>query len=354
MKIILIRLLFIAMIISACHDDEKILPAPDAQGTTTQAISAATADTVNMADTISIVTDTLHIADSLSMADSLNLADSLQNVDSLRVADSLAVADSLHRADSVMVADSLALADSLRVADSLKVAESMNSQPDSAETREQEEITSAAKYEYAKFRDMPYRIMMPHNYDPSESYPLLLFLHGIGERGNDNNQQLRWGASLFQTDSIRKKYPAFIVFPQCKTSAYWFERWGVETLKGLVDHLAREFSIDRDKINIAGLSMGAYGTYSIVAAYPNLFASAVAISGDGNERKADAMSRTRWRIFAGGKDNVVSASKSEKMTDALKRSGARVSFTLYPNADHVESWVNALAEPDFCSWLFGT
>lgn len=210
----------------------------------------------------------------------------------------------------------------------------------------------SALYQYGKFIDMPYRILFPKNYDSSKSYPMLIFLHGIGERGNDNEKQLTWGASLFQIDSIREKYPAFVVFPQCKTREYWFDDWGVETLKGLADGLVADLMINRDKIYIGGLSMGAYGTYAMIAEYPDLFAAAIAISGDGDESKASVMAKTTWRIFAGKYDTVVPSARSEKMATALKRSGASVSFTLYAKADHVGSWVNAFAEPDFCSWLF--
>jgi predicted peptidase len=210
----------------------------------------------------------------------------------------------------------------------------------------------AAIYQREKFRDMPYRIMLPKNYNKNKSYPILIFLHGIGERGSDNEKQLIWGSSLFQADSIRENYPAFIVFPQCKSSEYWFDNWATQTLKGLLDDLQTQYNINGKKIYIGGLSMGAYGTYAIVAEYPELFAAAVAISGDGDERKANSMTKTKWRIFAGKKDGVVSWTKSEKMAAALRRSHASVLFTVYNDADHTGSWVNAFAEPDFCSWLF--
>jgi predicted peptidase len=207
-------------------------------------------------------------------------------------------------------------------------------------------------YEYKKNNDLPYRILFPKNYDADKNYPLLLFLHGIGERGSDNEKQLTWGASLFQIDSIRDKYPAIVVFPQCQTSHYWFDNWGTQNLKALTDRLVSDYAVDEEKIYIGGLSMGAYGTYAMVAKFPELFAAAVAISGDGDENKASSMAKIKWRIFAGKKDQVVSSAKSEKMVKALKNSGASVLFTLYPQADHVGSWVNAFAEPDFCSWLF--
>jgi predicted peptidase len=212
--------------------------------------------------------------------------------------------------------------------------------------------TNSELYQYGKIKHMPYRILVPRNYDAAKTYPMLLFLHGIGERGTDNEQQLTLGASLFQADSIRNKYPSFIVFPQCPTAHYWFDDKEMNTLKDLIDTLDVMYQIDEKKIYIGGLSMGAYGTYAMVAENPGLFAAAVAISGDGDANKAPLMAKTKWRIFAGKKDDVVSSSKSEKMATALKNSGASVSFTLYPQADHSGSWVNAFSEPDFCSWLF--
>jgi predicted peptidase len=212
----------------------------------------------------------------------------------------------------------------------------------------------SAIYQRAKFQDMPYRILFPKNYDPNKRYPMFIFLHGIGERGNDNEQQLRWGSSLFLRDSVRDHYPAFVIFPQCQSTHYWFDASQTETLKKLIEAIVAKHGVDNHRIFIGGLSMGAYGTYAMVAKYPGLFAAAVAISGDGDVSKAPAMAKTKWRIFAGKKDNVVASDKSEKMATALKKSGASVSFTLYPNADHTGSWVNAFSEPDFCSWIFST
>jgi predicted peptidase len=224
---------------------------------------------------------------------------------------------------------------------------------ETASLPEEEPVTEAADsavYQYARFSNMPYRILFPKNYDPAKSYPLLIFLHGIGERGSDNEQQLRWGASLFQADSVREQYPAFVIFPQCQAGHYWFDSWGTETLKGLVDSISGKYKTD--KTFIGGLSMGAYGTYAMVSQYPGLFNGAVAIAGDGDTRKATAMAKTKWRIFAGKLDHIVSSDKSEKMAAALKKSGASVAFTLYPRADHTGSWVNAFSEPDFVSWIF--
>ena len=200
---------------------------------------------------------------------------------------------------------------------------------------------------------MPYRILVPRNYDAAKRYPLHVFLHGIGERGNDNEKQLGLGAKFFQEDSIRSAYPAFVVFPQCPEAYYWSSDEALVTLKGLIDNLSAAYSVDAARISISGFSMGAYGTFAMVARYP-LFESAIAISGDGEKGKAKVMSAAKWRIFAGKKDQVVPSAESESMALALRNAGASVSFTLYPEADHTNIWISAFTEPDFFYWLFSS
>lgn len=207
-------------------------------------------------------------------------------------------------------------------------------------------------YQHSTFKGMPYRILLPRNFDPAKSYPLHVFLHGIGERGTDNEKQLSVGGKRFQADSVRDKYPAFIVFPQCPTSAYWFSHEVMETLGAMINNMVTEFKVDPDRISIGGFSMGAYGTFAMVARYPGLFEAAVAISGDGDAGKADDMAKPRWQLFAGKKDDIVASDKTEKMAKALAEAGAVVSFKLYPQADHGGTWLNAFSEADFFSSLF--
>ncbi|HEY0744219.1 MAG TPA: dienelactone hydrolase family protein [Chryseosolibacter sp.] len=214
------------------------------------------------------------------------------------------------------------------------------------------DFRDSAYYQPAKFNAMPYRVMVPTKYDSTKQYPLVVFLHGIDERGSDNEKQLRWGASLFKSDSVRKDYPAFVIFPQCPADYYWANENPMEALKDLIDDFVLANNVNQNKIYIVGLSMGAYGTYEMVARNPGMFAAAIAISGDGDHNRAKNMAKSAWKIYAGGKDNIVTSDKSERMAQALRKSGAKVSLTVYPHANHVGSWVNAFEEPDFCSWLF--
>lgn len=212
--------------------------------------------------------------------------------------------------------------------------------------------TDSAFYEYGMHKDLPYRYLLPQDMDPQVMYPMLIFLHGMGERGKDNEEQLNIGGSFFLLDSTRDKYPAIIVYPQCPTNAFWFDSDIMELVKDLAETLQNAYPVDPKRISIGGFSMGAYGAFEITSRYPGFFEAALAISGDGDESKAALMAESRWRIFAGGHDDVVPSSKSKQIATAIERAGASVDFTLYPQADHHHTWVNTFSEPDLFDWLF--
>lgn len=221
---------------------------------------------------------------------------------------------------------------------------------------------------------MPYRLLLPENYDSLKAYPLVLFLHGRGESGYDNEKQLIHGSKLFLVDSIRKTYPAIIVFPQCDAGSYWsnvqadmagskssnrtfyFVADGEPTkamklLLSLFDNLLLRYNIKKTQVYVMGLSMGGMGTFEIVRRKPGVFAAAIPICGGAHPTTASSLTKTKWWVFHGGKDNVVLPEFSEKMVEALKKAKAKVKFTLYPNANH-NSWDPAFAEPTLISWLF--
>ena len=211
---------------------------------------------------------------------------------------------------------------------------------------------TSSDYQKEKYKEMPYRVMVPSGYDSTRNYPLVIFLHGIDERGTDNEKQLKWGASLFKSDSVRQAHPSFVLFPQCPLNYYWFNDDPMQALKGLIDDFASKNNVDQNRIYIVGISMGAYGTYEMVARNPGKFAAAIAISGDGDLNRSQNMAKTQWRIYGGKKDAIVPSDKSERMAKGLKDSGAKVTLKIYPDANHMGSWVHAFAEPDFCSWLY--
>lgn len=223
----------------------------------------------------------------------------------------------------------------------------------------------------SKKGNLPYRILLPKNYNPNVKYPLILFLHGSGERGNDNELQLTHGADLFLKASVRRDYPAVVVFPQLANDHFWssFEsdrnanpRTFVypekpkkvthqELLKGLIKDLKKQFSLDANRLYVGGLSLGGMGTFEIVYNNPNVFAAAFPICGGANPKIAKNISDPSWWIFHGADDVVVKAAYSQQMYDALKAENADAKITIYPNVNH-DSWTNAFAEPDLLKWLF--
>lgn len=218
---------------------------------------------------------------------------------------------------------------------------------------------------------LPYRILLPEDFDAAISYPFILFLHGAGERGNDNEAQLTHGANLFLQDSIRKNFPAIIVFPQCPANSYWsnvkfenkdgkrifsFQKKGDPTIAmkmvmDLIGVLKKDYKLDNDRYYVGGLSMGGMGTFELVRRNPKMFAAALPICGGGNTETARKLKRPSWWIFHGLKDDVVPPELSQSMAAALKQKGADVQLTLYPEANH-NSWDAAFSEKNLMPWLF--
>ncbi|QLE02251.1 dienelactone hydrolase family protein [Galbibacter sp. BG1] len=216
-----------------------------------------------------------------------------------------------------------------------------------------------------------YRIMLPKNFSEDKKYPLVLFLHGAGERGNDNESQLTHGSSLFASEENREKYPAVVIFPQCPKNDYWSNADvdrsddGVKlvfhddkeatkpmalTMQLLQQFLDKSF-IKKDQVYAIGLSMGGMGTFEILSRKPETFAAAIPICGGGSEEAVTKYVDTPLWIFHGAQDNVVNPMYSIKMVSALLKAGGHPKFTLFDDANH-NSWDPAFSQPDFLSWLF--
>jgi predicted peptidase len=220
---------------------------------------------------------------------------------------------------------------------------------------------------------LPYRILYPQNYNPDQKYPLLLFLHGAGERGNDNEKQLVHGSAMFLDPLNRRNYPAFVVFPQCPENEWWIHTSLLQTLRTdgdldhsdvfpasepmklvieLLDELLAELNIDDSRLYVMGLSMGGFGTFDLLSRRPDLFAAAVPICGGGDARKAEkyAPNTPLW-VFHGDEDEVVPAELSRIMVKAIEQAGGDVMYTEYKGVGH-NSWDPAFAEEDLLPWIF--
>jgi predicted peptidase len=229
------------------------------------------------------------------------------------------------------------------------------------------------EFAYAEDKVLPYRILYPENYDKTKKYPLLLFLHGAGERGNDNEKQLIHGATLFVSAENRKNFPAIVVLPQCPENSYWASTtidrtqqpyqikfdytttapWPQEAANELVKKLIKEEAVDPAKVFITGLSMGGMGTFESVYRHPDLYAAALPICGGGDVALYDKrILKTSFWIFHGDADAVVNVKLSREMVEKLKILKASVKYSEYPGVNH-NSWDNAFAEPEYLKWMFG-
>lgn len=216
-----------------------------------------------------------------------------------------------------------------------------------------------------------YRILLPEEYDRAKKYPLVLFLHGAGERGSDNDKQLVHGSKQFLDQRVRKKFPAIVVFPQCPEDDFWssvkFDRNAaplrfdfdytsrpapVSLLLAvqLVKDLIADESVDTRRVYVTGLSMGGMGTFEAVYRYPDLFAAALPICGGGDTLHYQRVKTPFW-IFHGGSDQVVDPKYSRAMVDKLKDLKVKVKYTEYPGVNH-NSWDNAFAERNYLKWMF--
>ncbi len=220
---------------------------------------------------------------------------------------------------------------------------------------------------------LPYRILLPENYSKEKKYPLVLFLHGGGEKGNDNEKQLINGVKVFLDPVNRQKYPCIVIAPQCFANSSWYSAkvdrtvnppvrdfnysaYPITPALAAVEELTKDIikneSVKKDQVHVTGLSMGGMGTFEIVYRNPGLFESATPICGGGDARSySKKQTKTRFWIFHGSVDGTVDVKYSRQMVERLKELKAEVRYTEYPGVDH-NSWDIAYAEPDLLPWIF--
>jgi predicted peptidase len=209
--------------------------------------------------------------------------------------------------------------------------------------------------------EMPYRLFIPPNYDPSASYPIIVYLHGAKGCGNDNLKQISGGNTngthVWITNENQAKNPAFVVAPQLPVDSYWGIRDSVQISKygkiaiKIVRNLLQEFSIDSDRIYLTGQSRGGYGTWDIACKYPGFFAAAVPLCGGGNPALVYAIRDLPVWAFHGEKDQTVNVEYTRVLVEALQEIDGNIIYTEYPDMDH-NVWDKAYLEPELQEWLF--
>jgi predicted peptidase len=201
---------------------------------------------------------------------------------------------------------------------------------------------------------LQYLLFLPQDYRQNESrkWPLMIFLHGAGERGTNIDLVTVHGPPKIVKE--KPDFPFVVISPQCPPG----QTWDIEALDALLDHALKEYAVDPERVYLTGLSMGGYGSWSWVTARPERFAAVVPICGGGDPIRIRLASGQRrehlaklpvW-AFHGGQDRVVAVRESERMIDAFHGLGNEAKLTIYPEAGH-DSWTETYANPALYEWL---
>jgi predicted peptidase len=214
--------------------------------------------------------------------------------------------------------------------------------------------------------EFAYRLLGPKSITPGTRYPLVIFLHGAGERGNDNLSQLKYFPTWMAEQSARQAHPCFVLAPQCRDEQKWVDvDWSkiestpqsptptvdmLAVIAALEDTLQRE-PIDPARIYLTGLSMGGYGSWDLAARMPDRFAAVLPICGGGDEATAAKIKDLPIWCFHGDSDTAVSVERSRTMIEALRAAGGAPKYSELAGVGH-DSWTPAYRDPDVLAWIF--
>jgi predicted peptidase len=219
---------------------------------------------------------------------------------------------------------------------------------------------TAQKFSITETRTLSadYLLFLPEGYgaDAGKKWPLILFLHGAGERGTDVWMVAKHGPA--KIDTTATNFPFIVVSPLCPKE----QSWSDDVLLALLDDVEKKYPVDTKRVYLTGLSMGGFGVWNLALSHPERFAAAAPICGGGEtilltlakdfdkDKIAPLQSLPVW-AFHGGKDPVVSHEESERMVEALKKFGVKeVKLTIYPDALH-DSWTQTYANPELFTWF---
>jgi predicted peptidase len=211
-----------------------------------------------------------------------------------------------------------------------------------------------------------YQVYVPENWSPKQKWPVILFLHGAGERADDGMFQTQVGIGRAIREH-RERFPAIVVLPQCRKDDWWAKSPMDDQAIAALEAATKEFHGDKDRTYLTGLSMGGYGTWHLAAKYPGRFAAITPICGGvlmpdaARVQQASDSSpyteaakkiggKTPTWIFHGGDDPVVPVTESQRMNEAMKAMGGDVRYTEYPGVGH-DSWTKAYDEAELMKWM---
>jgi predicted esterase len=193
---------------------------------------------------------------------------------------------------------------------------------------------------------LKYLVYLPPEYNSSAEtkWPLILFLHGAGERGDSLNMVKRHGPPKLVEEG--RDFGFIIISPQCPSKQWW----SADLLNRLLDEVITQYRVDEERIYGTGLSMGGFGTWDLASEYPQRFAAIAPICGGGHPEQAWNMRHLPVWVFHGAKDEVVSIGLSEIMVQSLKKYNGKVRYTVYPEAHH-DSWTETYNNPELYEWF---
>jgi predicted peptidase len=193
-----------------------------------------------------------------------------------------------------------------------------------------------------------YLLNLPEGYeqDSDRKWPLILFLHGAGERGDDIHKVKKHGIPKIADND--PSFPFIAVSPQCPEDSFWVVE--EDALLALLDEITAVYNVDKKRIYLTGLSMGGFGSWHLASSHPEKFAAIVPICGGGSLSQVKALVNTPVWAFHGAKDNIVKLEESEKMVNALLACAGNAKLTVYPEAKH-DSWTETYANPELYEWL---
>ena len=215
---------------------------------------------------------------------------------------------------------------------------------------------------------LPYRIYVPKEYDATKEYPVLLFMHGAGERGNDNFDQLSIGIAEPFKDTDNPIYNAIVVAPQCPANEKWVDvpAWTdysystdvipesneIKAVLDLMESVKKTYNTDLSRYYVSGISMGGYATWDLLVRHPEMFAGAIPVCGGADYRKAKLIAHIPVWTFHGNADTTVPHNGTETMVKFMKAAKAPdVTFTVYEGKNH-NIWIEAYSTPGLMEWLF--
>jgi predicted peptidase len=193
-----------------------------------------------------------------------------------------------------------------------------------------------------------YLLYLPADYgkDAEKKWPLIMFLHGAGERGSNIKLVAKHGPPKMIAQG--KEFDFIIVSPQCPNDLWWPEQ--TDLLINLLDEIEKKYRVDTDRVYLTGLSMGGFGTWSLAARFPQRFAAIAPICGGGERYAGYRLKDVPVWAFHGAKDSVVPVEESKKMVEAVKKAGGEAKLTIYPDAEH-DSWTQTYNNPELYEWF---